>query len=236
MDKIREASLFHFGYPPIMKRMYENKGEELVKIMRSVHDERIATSLDLAAVDPATESGKTDWDKILERVLPYVDIFTPSVEELLFMLDRDKYDKITLDNPGRDLTEILDLGSDIEPLARKSIELGAGMVLLKCGAPGIYFLSSGRKRIEKVGEKLALDIGAFSDKGWFMKSYKPEKVVSATGAGDSCIAGFLTSLLNGDTPEKCVQNAAMAGAAAVTAYDAISGLKSFEEMEKEFLN
>ena len=38
MEEIKEAALFHFGYPPLMKRIYENNGDELVKIMRSVRE------------------------------------------------------------------------------------------------------------------------------------------------------------------------------------------------------
>ena len=235
MDKMEEASLFHFGYPPIMKKMYENKGEEFIKIKRSVKEAGLATSVDLAAVDPASESGKTDWAYILERALPYIDIFAPSIEELLFMMDREKYDKMIEDNPGRDLTEVMDLKSDIEPLAGKCLDSGAAIVLLKCGAPGMYFCSAGPDRIGEVSERLGLDPADWGDKAWFEKSFKPKRVLSATGAGDAAIAAFLTAILMGKGPEDCVKYAAMAGASAVTAYDAISGLKSFEEMEKEFL-
>ena len=38
--------------------------------------------------------GKLDFRTILKRVLPFTDIFVPSIEELMFMLDRDKYDVI----------------------------------------------------------------------------------------------------------------------------------------------
>ena len=31
-------------------------------------------------------AGQVDWRLVLGRVLPYVDVFTPSLEELLYML------------------------------------------------------------------------------------------------------------------------------------------------------
>ena len=36
LDAIRQASLFHFGYPPLMKRLYSNGGVELKKIFQAV--------------------------------------------------------------------------------------------------------------------------------------------------------------------------------------------------------
>ena len=48
--------------------------------------------MDMAAVDADSEAGRADWEAILKRVLPYVDFFVPSVEELCFMLDRPRYE------------------------------------------------------------------------------------------------------------------------------------------------
>ena len=233
MGAIREAALFHFGYPPIMKRMYENDGAELVRIMRTVRETGAATSLDLAAVDPDTEAGRADWRTILSRTLPYVDIFVPSVEELLFMLDREKHDRLRRENPGRDLTEILRVKDDVEPLGKMCIDMGARIVLITCGAPGMYYCTGGREELEKISGRLPIDFSAWADKSGFEKSFQPEKSLSATGAGDVSAAAFLTSILNGNPPEKCVRYAAAAGACCMTAYDALSGLKSFAEMDEK---
>jgi sugar/nucleoside kinase (ribokinase family) len=43
----------------------------------------------------------------------------------------------------------------------------------------------------------------------------------------------LTAVLKGYPPEHCVRLAAAAGASCVTAYDALSGLLPFEELEKK---
>ena len=50
-DKVKEAAIFHFGYPTLMESMYNNDGAELVHLMKSVQETGAATSLDLAAVD-----------------------------------------------------------------------------------------------------------------------------------------------------------------------------------------
>ena len=94
------ADLFHFGYPPLMRRMYENGGRELAGLFRRVKSLGIATSLDFAAVDPDTPAGRIDWRAILADVLPYVDFFVPSFEELCFMLDRPRYDRRAADGHG----------------------------------------------------------------------------------------------------------------------------------------
>ncbi len=93
-ELLRDSALFHFGYPSLMKRMYENDGEELVRILKLAHDAGAAVSLDLAAVDPGSESGKADWQLILSKALALTDIFVPSVEELCYILDRDMYESI----------------------------------------------------------------------------------------------------------------------------------------------
>ena len=52
----------------------------------NVKDLDVLTSLDMTLPDPESESGKVDWKRILTRVLPYVDIFTPSIEEIVELL------------------------------------------------------------------------------------------------------------------------------------------------------
>ena len=88
------AELFHFGYPSVMRSMYEEDGAELVKLFRRVKAHGIATSLDFCAIDPTSPAGHADWTAILQRLLPYVDFFVPSFEELCFMLDRERYDRL----------------------------------------------------------------------------------------------------------------------------------------------
>ena len=56
-------------------------------------------------------------------------------------------------------------------------------------------------------------------------------ILSGTGAGDTSIAAFLTAMLKGYPLERALQLSAATGASCVAAYDALSGLKSFEELE-----
>ena len=229
-EQLAQAALFHFGYPPLMKQMYQDNGAELVKILKLAKDAGAATSLDMAAVDPSSEAGQADWAEILAQAIPHIDFFVPSVEELCFMLDKERFADWQDRAKGRDITEILDMEQDVKPLADRCMELGAKVLLIKCGAPGIYYRTADKSRLQAVGAKAELNVDAWADKEGFERSYVPERILSGTGAGDTSIAAFLTAMLEGYSPEKCMQLATATGASCVAAYDALSGLKSFEEL------
>lgn len=232
-ESLKETALFHFGYPPLMRNMYLNEGSELIKVFEKAKAQGAATSLDMASVDPDSPAGSADWEKILQRVLPYVDFFEPSVEELCYMLDPERFADWKKRADGRDVTEILDIDRDVRPLADKCMEMGARVLLIKCGTPGIYYRTAGENRLREISKRVCLDCAGWSDREGFEKSYIPDKVLSGTGAGDTCIAAFLTAMLDGCTLEECMHLAAATGASCVAAYDAVSGLKSFEDLRKK---
>lgn len=232
-EMLDEATLIHFGYPPLMKRMYQQDGEELYKLMKRSKEVGVATSLDLASVDAESDVGKVGWNAILKKILPYVDFFVPSVEELAFMLDRERFEEWQRRANGQDITDILDVERDIKPLADKCMKLGAKVLLIKCGAPGMYYRTADRQILEKVGKKVKINVENWANKEGFEESYVPEAIVSGTGAGDTSIAAFLAAMLEGYSLEEAVQLAAATGASCVSAHDAISGLRSFEALKQK---
>ena len=191
-EALEGAELFHFGYPPLMRSMYENNGEELLKLYRRLKSKGILTSLDMAAIDPLGEAAKQNWLLILEKVLPYVDFFVPSLDEIMFMLGPDF--------------------KDAKSVADECFRLGAKTVLIKCGTDGMYY-----KNAEAEG---------------LQPCFHPPFVASATGAGDTSIAAFLYSQLEGKNIVESAEIAAMEGACCCTAYDTISGLKTVPELEQ----
>jgi sugar/nucleoside kinase (ribokinase family) len=201
---LRGADLLHFGYPTQMRRMYENSGAELVDLMKRAKAAGCQTSLDMSAVDPDTDAGRVDWRGILRDVLPYVDFFLPSVEELAFMLDAGLYNAWVARAGGGEATSVIDVDNEVRPLAERCASFGAGFVLVKCGARGVYWMDA--------------------DKSGFEASYKPDRILSSTGAGDTCIAAFLAAMLDGEPYEECVRLAAAQGACCVGSYDALGGL------------
>jgi sugar/nucleoside kinase (ribokinase family) len=233
MEAIRQATLFHLGYPPLMKRLYENNGVELTRIFRTVSEAGVVTSLDLAAVDPKSPAGRADWQGILWNTLPFVDIFVPSVEELLFMLDRKKYDRLVEAADGKDLTTIINVQRDVQPLAEAALQMGAKVIMIKCGEPGVYFKTADSEKITAMETKLGFSLTDWANREGFEASYVPERVVSATGAGDVTIAAFLTGLLLEYPLETCLKYATAAGACCVEAYDSLSGLKSLPAIQEK---
>jgi sugar/nucleoside kinase (ribokinase family) len=228
--ELSAARLFHFGYPPVMKRMYENSGRELAEIFRRAKNTGATTSLDMTFPDPDSAAGRADWNAILAGVLPAVDVFMPSIEEILFMLDRPTYDCLAGGGgPGELLAALTP--DVLAETAGRLLDMGAGIVGLKLGSRGLYLKTAGRKRLDTAGRARPADVKAWADRELWTPCFLVE-VRGTTGAGDATIAGFLASLWHGLSPEKAAVTAVAVGACCVEAADALSGIRGWEETEK----
>ncbi len=218
-EKIKSSRIFHFGYPPLMRKFYENDGEELLKIFRRIKDMKIITSLDMAMPDPESPAGKVDWQKFFKNVLPLVDVFIPSVDELLYMLRPAKYYKISLKKEKLDITLL-------DQLAEQLIGYGTNVVAIKLGDQGLYLRTH---QIEK-GNLPSL----IKPKDWnYRQLLSPcfaTEVKGTTGTGDATIAGFLAQLLDGGEPERSITLATAVGACSVEAVDATGGIRPLPEV------
>lgn len=231
-EALEQADLFHLGYPSLMRRMYQNDGEELVKLFRRVKEKGLVTSLDFAGVDPESEAGKVDWAAIIRNVIPYVDFFVPSIEELGFMIAPKLHQEWLAKADGESIEKFITLEHDVRPLADRLFSWGARTVMIKCGAPGIYYRSAGAEQMREICGMLELAPQEWNEIEGFEPSFKPECIRSATGAGDTSIGAFLTSALRGCGLKECVRMATAAGASCVEAYDALGGLLPFEKMQE----
>lgn len=227
---LEDAALFHFGYPPLMKSIYENQGEELIRIFQRMKEKRILTSLDMALVNPDTVPGKIDWRRYLRRVLPLTDLFVPSFEELFLMLRREEY--IALTSCGTKPLDRTSMKKECPALAEALLEMGCRVILIKCGSEGLYYRSSA-EGIGELADALPIRPEEWRELEGFQPAYPVEKVVSAVGAGDVCIAGFLASALEGRPLRECAALAAAEGACSVTAYDALSALVQLDCLKKK---
>jgi sugar/nucleoside kinase (ribokinase family) len=229
-EKLERARAFHFGYPPLMRRMYLNEGDELVELLKRARDRGVTMSLDLSLPDPESEGGKINWDALLRKALPYVDLFLPSAEEVLFALDRERFlaRRSESQQRGVDALELF-RPEEYSELSQQLIGYGAAIVGLKSGHRGIYVRTAGAERLEAMGRARVSDTANWADRELWEPPFLVDNVASATGAGDSCIAGFLASFLRGESIESALRYAAAAGAQNVTAHDAVSGIRGFEE-------
>lgn len=229
LSNLSDVQLFHFGYPPLMCKMYENGGDELVRMFRNIHDRGIITSLDFAAIDPESRAGKQDWKEILKKVLPYVDFFLPSMEELAFMVDRELYFDWQKRANGRDIAEIIE-EEEICDLGNHLLDLGASNMLIKCGSKGFYYHMAGIEKFSSIENSLGRSLKEWYQKEGFEACYQPNCVLSGTGAGDTMIAAFLAAMLSDYSLEACLHLASAAGAACVENVDALGGVRSLENL------
>jgi sugar/nucleoside kinase (ribokinase family) len=233
MAAIKRAKLFHFGYPTIMKRVLANNGRELIKIFKAVHQLGLTTSLDLTLPDPDSPEGRVDWLKLLPRLLPYVDIFVPSVEELTFIMSPARFKKMLRRSKGGDLLDDLDMDM-VRQLAGKCLQMGAKVMLVKCGRLGIYARTAGQSQIEQMGRAYpAKRIKDWAQREIFEPSYLVKKVASALAAGDCAVAGFLAGLLRGVSLADALRYSTALGAQNVRVIDAISGIKSWKQTTEQ---
>lgn len=231
-DTVASARLFHFGYPPLMARTYADDGAELVRIFADAHKAGATTCLDLAYPDPETPAGKTDWSSILSKTLRHVDVFTPSAEELTFMLRRETFDDLTRRADGGEMLGLID-GKLLSQLGEQCVRFGAAVVLIKCGANGLYLRTAGAERFGGTGRGGPADANAWADRELFEPSCRVGKIVSANGAGDCAIAGFLTAILNGCGADNALRYGCAVGAQNLSAVDTISGVRTWDETSSQ---
>ncbi len=221
------AAMFHFGYPSLMRRMYQDGGRELAALMRHAKARGLVTSLDISLPDPETESGKANWREILTRVLPYTDIFLPNMEETLFMLARDRYESVKSesDKSAWADAELLDA------LALEMLGMGAAVIGIKLGADGMFLRTTrDRERLSDLIAQLGIERSAWVDRQLIAPTFQVD-VVGTTGAGDCAVAGFLTGLFRGFSAEQTLISAVAVGACNVEATDATSGVPSWEKVQ-----
>jgi sugar/nucleoside kinase (ribokinase family) len=225
-DAAQKCRLFHFGYPPLMKRMYQNQGKELVEIFKRIKELGITTSLDMAMPDPGGTGGDADWRRILEGVLPYVDIFVPSVEEISFMLDRNLFDKKKAQSAGADPVLAYD-SDDCTRFSGELLSMGAKIVTIKCGINGLYLRTAGAEQISSADSASPTDVNAWTERELWASTFEANNFASALGAGDATIAGFLCAFLRAFSPSDALQTANTVGWQNVQAVDALSGIQDW---------
>jgi sugar/nucleoside kinase (ribokinase family) len=215
------ARVFHFGYPPLMREMYADGGAQLRRLFERAHAAGPATSLDLCGVDPHSEAGQIDWQPVLANALPFVDVFAPSVEELLFMLDRPAH-RAMQESGG--IAAFVD-ASLLAELGERMIGLGVAVAAIKLGDQGLYLrTASDRERIGSFCERLGLSAEAWLDREVIAPCFEVPVVAGTTGSGDTTIAGLLAALLRGEGPADAATSATAVGACSVESVDPTSAV------------
>ena len=226
-EHLADARLFHFGYPPLMPRMYAADGAELRDLFTHARRAGLITALDMCVPDPASEAGSADWPAVLQTALPAVDVFAPSIDELLFMIDRARFDELLA---GHSLSGVLDRAS-LRELSDRLIGMGSAIVALKLGDHGLYLRTTADPaRLGPICERLALDASAWTDCEILAPCFRVDEIVGTTGSGDATIGGLLTAILRGHSATEAVTVATAVGACSVESIDPTTGIPSWDDL------
>ncbi len=226
-DELADTALFHFGYPPLMQRMYAPDGAQLAEIFRRVRSLGVTTSLDTAFPDPASPAGQADWRAILGLTLPYVDIFAPSIEEILLMLHRSEYEALLQNAAGGDILPLI-TPALLSDLSRELLDMGAKIVGLKLGYRGLYLRSASAAALADMGRAGFTHPDAWANQEFWSPCFAVD-VVGTAGSGDATIAGLLAAILRDFEPAAALTAAVAVGACNVEAADTLSGIRPWEQ-------
>lgn len=222
--QVAQARLFHFGYPPIMPRMFRDGGSELAAMFATVKALGVTTSLDLSQPDPTTEAGRVDWPALLERTLPFVDLFGPNLDELTWMFDRPRAEAMRRGELALD-------AAWLHTLSGRLLEMGAAVVLLKLGDAGAYLRTSPQPlRLAGMGKAAPIAAAAWAGRELYAPCFSVQ-VAGTTGSGDSTVAGLIAALLHGAAVEDALTAAVAVGAHSVEAADGASGIAPWPQVQ-----
>ena len=227
VDLIKQCRHFHFGYPPLMAKMFADEGKELVKVFKLAKEAGATTSCDMTLPDPASPSGKAPWRKILQALLPYVDIYLPSIEESFYMLYPEEFIALKKQHNNADLIDIF-TPAHYTKVANELLAMGAKMTSLKTGHRGFYVKTGDARLFEKMGRAKPGDPANWANRELWRPAFTVDKFGSATGSGDSSIAGFLSAFLRGLDIEDALKYATCLGYQNVCVLDAVSGIKDWD--------
>jgi len=234
--------LMHFGYPTAVASMYRAGPAPLRELLSAARERGMTVSIDFSLPDPDGEAAAAPWREILAAAMPLTDICFPSIEELSLMVDPTGFREREQRGTGAEAFSP-DYGYT---LAGELLALGAAVVVVKLGGRGLLLRwdPTAVERLQDTGAiVLAERLPALVAKpptrdalgsidALIVPSYPVETIVSATGAGDTAIAGFLAALLAGGSIVDAAETGCVAGRNAVTTVDAVSSVQPLTVMDK----
>ena len=193
-----QDTILHLGYPTHLPALYADGGAALVRLVGAARSAGATVSIDMAEIDPASEARTVDWERLLARILPGVDVMKASVDDLEAML------------PHR-------IG--IEPIAWADalVGLGTAVALVTAGADGLYVRTASEARIRAAAPPLRGALADWANREIWVPSITT-RVLTTTGAGDAAAAGFLAGLAHGRGPVESALLSAAAAAARISGH------------------
>ena len=190
------ADLLHVGYPSLLPALMASDADPLVALLTRARTAGVTTSLDLAVLDPDSPAVALDWPRLLARILPLVDVMTPSADDVRTALRVE---------PER-----------LDQTADRLVGLGAAVGMVTGGPEGLALRTADAGRLEEAGALFADEQQrrTWAGRADFTPAPKVE-VRTTLGAGDAATAGLLYGLLVGLDPGASLRLAAETAAARV---------------------
>lgn len=209
------ATFFYFGYPPLMRKVYEDGGAALAELLGAIRARGVATAVDMALPDSQSASGRVDWQAFLERVLPHIDVFVPSLAEAAYMLEPD--------TPPATAMESELLSSRLDDLTDRLLTMGAAVAGLKLGERGLYLKTGSAERLAACPARFP---AGWAERELWSPAFEVT-VVNTVGAGDALYAGLLSAIVKGLDTEAAASVATAAGSGRVESPDVSGGMRSW---------
>jgi len=191
-----QEPILHLGYVTHLPALYAEGGAALICLVEAARSAGAMVSFDMAEITPGTEARAVDWEGLLARALPAVDVIKASTDDLAAMM------------PGRE-------GLGPAEWADLLVELGAAVALVTAGADGLDLRTGSKERSEGADRALRTAGDEWPNRQLSLPSLATE-VVATTGAGDAVAAGFLAALARGLDPAESTLLSAAAAAARIS--------------------
>ena len=199
------VDLVHLGYPALLPLLHADCGSRLQDLLARVRQAGTTTSLDLSYVTPGSPAAQVDWQLLLQRTAPLVDILSPSVDDLGSALGVAR---------PKSVSEARELGLFL-------LGLGSAVVLLTNGEQGMHLFTAGQDRLSHAGRCLSERTEAWADRELYLPA-SASGPLATTGAGDAATAGLLFGVLAGSDAEEAATIAARAAALKVAGHRRLS--------------
>lgn len=197
-------ALLHVGYPPLLPALVGENGAPLAALLDRARRAGLATSLDLAVVSGPDDTSRAHWQRVLDRVLPHVDICSPSRDDLGSAVGR----VAPVCDASDDDADGADPDIELQRWASWLVDRGVAIAVVSGGADGFAVATADAARFTSVPMLARLP------QSWHTRSFTApalptgDAALATTGAGDAATAGLIAGILSGRTPQEAIALAA----------------------------
>ncbi len=177
------AALVHVGYATALPALLDDGLAPFVTLLDRISAAGATSSVDLATLD-AHSPEAAEWPRLLSRLLPRIDVLSPSADDLVSIGWLPA-------NPTPGL---------IADAARRLVDGGVGLAYVTDGARGAHLVTAPGARFARGGRVLRRLAPEWFEVDTAVPGVHVERIVGTNGAGDTATAALIHALLNGYTP------------------------------------